>query len=182
MPSNERMNWMMNHELVHIVAGDKAAGADIFFRSLFLGKVAPTAENPVSMFYSYLTTPRWYSPRWYHEGIAVFLETWMAGGLGRALGAYDEMVFRTMVRDSIYIYDLVGLESEGTTIDFQVGVNSYLYGTRFMSYLSDQYGPQKLLKWVSRSPGSKRYFAAQFKNVYGVSACTRKRTAVSTLS
>lgn len=169
MPSNERMNWMMNHELVHIVVGDKAAGADNFFRSLFLGKVAPTAENPMSILYSYLTTPRWYSPRWYHEGIAVFLETWMAGGLGRALSAYDEMVFRTMVRDRSYIYDVVGLESEGTTIDFQVGANSYLYGTRFMSYLSNQYGPEKLLKWVSREPGSKRYFAAQFKHVYGVS-------------
>ena len=169
MPSNERMNWMMNHELVHIVVGDKATGVDNFFRSLFFGKVAPSAEDPISMFYSYLTTPRWYSPRWYHEGIAVFLETWMAGGLGRALGAYDEMVFRTMVRDSRYIYDVVGLESEGTTIDFQVGVNSYLYGTRFMSYLAYQYGPEKLLKWVSRTPGSKRYFAAQFKHIYGVS-------------
>jgi len=169
MPANERINWMMNHELVHIVAGDQASGSDNFFRSLFLGKVAPTTENPISLFYSYLTTPRWYSPRWYHEGIAVFLETWMAGGLGRALGAYDEMVFRTMVRDSSYIYDVVGLESEGTTIDFQVGVNSYLYGTRFMSYLSYQYGPEKLLKWVSRTPGSKRYFATQFKDIYGVS-------------
>ena len=40
------------------------------------------------------------SPRWYLEGSAVFMETWMAGGLGRAQGAYDEMVFRAMVRDA----------------------------------------------------------------------------------
>jgi hypothetical protein len=168
-PANERVNWLMNHELVHVVASDKASGTDRLFRGLFFGKVSASAQDPVTMLYSYLTTPRWYSPRWYHEGIAVFLETWMAGGLGRALGAYDEMVFRTMIRDGTYIYRAVGLESEGTAADFQVGANSYLYGTRFFSYLALKYGPESLLKWTSRTDDSKRYFASQFKKVYGVS-------------
>jgi len=79
------------------------------------------------------------------------------------------MVFRTMVRDSSTIYDVVGLESEGTTIDFQVGINSYLYGTRFVCYLAHQYGNDKLLRWFNRTEDSKRYFTAQFKHVYGVS-------------
>jgi hypothetical protein len=166
-PANERMQWLMNHELMHVVATDNTAGVDRFFRSLFLGKVSPTTENPISMFYSYLTSPRWYSPRWFHEGIAVFMETWMSGGIGRAQGGYDEMVFRTMVHDSSYFYDYVGLESEGTTIDFQIGANSYLYGTRFMSYLADRYGVDKLLRWVNRTNGSSRYFATQFEDVYG---------------
>ena len=60
----------------------------------------------------------------------------MAGGMGRILGGYDEMVFRTMVLENAYFYDVVGLESEGTTIDFQVGQNSYLYGTRFVTWLA----------------------------------------------
>ena len=110
------------------------------------------------MFYSYLSVPRAYSPRWYHEGIAVFLETWMSGGLGRALGGYDEMVFRAMVRENAYIYDYVGLESEGTSIDFQVGVNSYMYGTRFFTYLGDKYGPEKLIEWVKRTDGTPPVF------------------------
>jgi len=168
-PANERMNWMMNHELVHIVTTDQAAGSDAFFRSLFLGKAWTAEDNPASTLYSYLTNPRKLSPRWYLEGIAVFLETWMAGGLGRAQGAYDEMVFRSMVCDSSYFYDVVGLESEGTTIDFQVGANAYLYGTRFLSYLAYVHGPETLLQWTTRSKGSKRYFASQFKNVYGTS-------------
>src|SRR5438876_3215366 len=167
MPSNERMNWLMHHELVHVVATDKAADSDVMFRRIFHGKVAPIKEEPLSMLYSYLASPRWYSPRWYHEGIAVFLETWMAGGVGRALGGYDEMVFRTMVDENAYFYDVVGLESEGTTIDFQIGQNSYLYGTRFMSYLAMKFGPEKVIAWVNRSPGSKRYFASQFQNVFG---------------
>ncbi len=168
-PSNERMNWVMNHELAHIVATDRAAGIDDFFRTMFFGKVSPTADNPLSMLYGYLTTPRWYCPRWYHEGFAVFLETWMAGGIGRLLGGYDEMTFRAMVNDSTYFYDFVGIESEGKTIDFQVGANSYLYGTRFLAYLAYTYGPDRLLKWVNRTNDSKRYFAAQFEHVYGIS-------------
>ena len=166
-PAPERMASSMNHELAHIVTTDKATASDRRFRSLFSGKVTPNVEAPLSMVYSYLTTPRWYTPRWYLEGIATYLETWMNGGMGRAIGPYDEMVFRTLVRDSLTLYDVVGLESEGTTIDFQVGTNSYLYGTRFISYLGLRYGNDSLLKWVNRTEGSRRYFSSQFQQVFG---------------
>ncbi len=167
LPANERMSWMMNHESIHIVMGDNANRADRRFRALFFGKVAPNADDPVSMFYSSLASPRFYSTRWFHEGIAAFMETWMAGGLGRAMGGYDEMVFRAMARDDAYIYDVVGLESEGTAIDFQTGANSYLYGTRFMTWLCYRYGPDKLLEWITRGEDTRRYFAARFAQVYG---------------
>lgn len=167
-PTNERMNWVMNHELVHVVASDQAAGSDAFFRKIFFGKVTPTNEDPLSIYYSYLTNPRRYAPRWYHEGIAVFMETWMAGGIGRSLTGYDEMTFRAMVRDGNYFYDTVGLESEGTAVDFQIGQNSYLYGTRFISYLAFRYSPEKVIEWIKRAEDSKRYFSAQFKKVFGV--------------
>ena len=166
-PARERMASSMNHELAHIFTTDKPTASDRFFRSIFLGKVTPNAEVPLTVAYSYLTVPRWYAPRWYLEGIATYLETWMNGGLGRAIGPYDEMVFRTLIRDSVRIYDIVGLESEGTTTDFQVGVNSYLYGTRFISYLALQYGNERMLSWVNRSEGSRRWFASQFRSVFG---------------
>lgn len=166
-PSNERINFTMNHEVVHVVALDQAAGSDRFFRAIFGGKVRETSRHPETMLYDYLTLPRRAAPRWYHEGIAVFLETWMAGGLGRAQGPYDEMVFRSMVRDGSRFYDPLGLESEGVKVDFQVGVNSYLYGTRFMSYLAWAYGPERVISWVARRPGSKPYFASQFRRVFG---------------
>ncbi len=166
-PAPERMQSSMNHELAHIFTTDKPTASDRFFRSIFLGKVTPNAEVPLTVAFSYLTVPRWYAPRWYLEGIATYLETWMNGGLGRAIGPYDEMVFRTLVRDSVRIYDVVGLESEGTTIDFQVGVNSYLYGTRFISYLALRYGNERMLSWFNRTEGSRRYFASQFRSVFG---------------
>ncbi len=168
IPSNERFQWLMNHELTHVVMCDQAARNDVLYRKIFGGKVSLDNSNPLTMAYSYMTTPRWYSPRWYHEGIAVFMETWMSGGLGRVLGGYDEMVFRTMVHDSSYFYGVVGLETEGTAIDFQVGVNSYLYGTRFVSYLASQYGVAKLRDFFCRTDSSRRFYANQFKEVYGV--------------
>ncbi|HEY2954130.1 MAG TPA: hypothetical protein VGK89_02635 [Candidatus Eisenbacteria bacterium] len=166
-PSNERINFLMSHELVHVVTADQAAGWDPFFRRAFLGKVRESSEHPETILYGYLTLPRRAAPRWFREGIAVFLETWMAGGLGRAQGPYDEMVFRTMVRDGSRIYDPLGLESEGTKTDFQVGVNSYLYGTRFLTYLAWARSPEEVLAWAGRAPGSRAYFAAQFRHVFG---------------
>ena len=167
MPSNERMNWLMNHEMTHLVLCDKPNSQDNFWRGFLGGKVVSNPAQPLSMFYSFLASPRRYSPRWYHEGIAVFMETWMAGGQGRALGGYDEMVFRSMVRDSSYFYNAVGIESEGTTVDFQVGMIAYLYGTRFVNYLAYNYGIEKLLDWYTRTDSSSTYFSLQFHNVYG---------------
>ncbi|MEJ2516250.1 MAG: hypothetical protein P8102_13680 [Gammaproteobacteria bacterium] len=163
----ERMFTWMNHELVHLVATDMAAEEDRFWRRLFGGKVMATADHPETMLYSYLTMPRLASPRWYHEGIATFTQTWMAGGLGRAQGAYDEMVFRAMVRDDAHFYDPLGLVAEGTKVDFQVGVNAYLYGTRFMSYLALAYSPRHLVDWTARTDGSRRHYSAQFEQVFG---------------
>jgi hypothetical protein len=166
---NDRMNIIMNHELVHVATMDQAARSDRFFRRLFGGKVAPVHQQPESIAYFFLTTPRVAAPRWYHEGIAVFVDTWMAGGLGRAQGGYDEMVFRSMVRDGTPFYDPLGLVSEGTRIDFQVEVDSYLYGTRFMTWLARRYSPEKLIEWVSRHDGSRSYYSSQFSHVFGTS-------------
>jgi hypothetical protein len=165
--ANERVNWLMNHELVHVTAVDQAAGSERFFRGLFAGKVSAVPEQPESILYFYLTAPRAAAPRWYQEGLAVFVETWMAGGQGRAQGAYDEMVFRAMVKDGRRFYDPLGLVSEGVKVDFQTEVNSYLYGTRFLSYLAYERSPEQVIEWARRGKGTKAYYASQFKHVFG---------------
>jgi hypothetical protein len=167
IPSNERMNAIMNHELVHVVTMDQAASSDRFFRRLFGGKVMPVAEQPESILYFYLTTPRVAAPRWFHEGSAVFVDTWMAGGIGRAQGGFDEMVFRGMVKDDAPFYDPLGLVSEGTKVDFQLQINSYLYGTRFLTWLARTTSPEQVLEWMARKPGSRAYYASQFQRVFG---------------
>ncbi|NOU47461.1 MAG: hypothetical protein HOO86_10410 [Bacteroidales bacterium] len=166
-PSSERFQWLFSHELTHITLADKANKTDLLWRKVFFGKVKRDEKMPLSAFWSYLTTPRWYAPRWYHEGIACYLETWMSGGVGRALGPYDEMYFRSIVNEKQPIYSVVGLETEGTTVDFQVGANSYLYGTRFVTYLAQAYGDEKITALYSRTDDSKAFYARQFRKVFG---------------
>ena len=166
--ATERFYSTMNHELVHVVQGDIESSQDKAMRRFFLGKVAPQAENPETLLYNYLTVPRFAAPRWFIEGSAVFMETWMNGGLGRAQGGYDEMVFRAMVRDSAPFYDPLGLVSKGIRSDFQVGANAYLYGTRFMTWLAHRFGPERVLSWIRRDEDSKRYYSDQFQHVFGL--------------
>jgi hypothetical protein len=165
--AGERFFTLLNHEPVHVATMDVWNDTDARWRHLFHGKPQPIEKHPESILYNYLATPRVNTPRWYLEGSAVFMETWMAGGFGRAEGGYDEMVFRAMVRDNAKFYSPLGLEAEGTAVDFQVGVNDYLYGTRFMSYLGLIYGPEKVIAWLRRDPGSAGYYSVQFERVFG---------------
>ena len=167
MPSSERIFMIMNHELVHVANMDVANAADLRWRKFFGGKPRQSDRHPESILYNYLTVPRLTSPRWYLEGAAVFMETWMSGGIGRAQGAYDEMVFRSMVRDDAYFYSNLGIVSEGVSVDFQAGVNAYLYGTRFVSYLAYEYSPEQVIEWLKRGEDSERYYSKQFLKVFG---------------
>jgi hypothetical protein len=163
----ERFFTMTNHELAHVATMDVWNRRDARWRKFFHGKPMPIQEHPESILYNFLVTPRVNVPRWYLEGSAVFFETWMAGGLGRGQGAYDEMVWRAKMRDGEKIYSPLGLESEGIAVDFQVGVNDYLYGTRFFSYLALKHGPERTVEWLRRREGSKAYYASQFRHVFG---------------
>ena len=91
----------------------RVRGGPALARDSSSARCSPQSQHPESLLYSYLTVPRFTAPRWYLEGGAVFMETWMGGGLGRAQGGYDEMVFRAMVRDDAHFYDPLGLVSRG---------------------------------------------------------------------
>lgn len=167
MPSSERFHSLANHELVHIATMDAWNQTDAKWRRFFGGKPRETDEHPETILYNYLATPRRSTPRWYTEGSAVFMETWMSGGIGRAQGGYDEMVFRAMVRDDAHFYSPLGVVSAGTAADFQTMTTAYLYGTRFFSYLGYEYSPEKVIDWLSRGEQSDRYYATQFQRVFG---------------
>jgi hypothetical protein len=150
LPSNERFHSLADHELVHVATMDAANDTDRAWRRFFGGKPRETDEHPETILYNYLATPRNSTPRWFNEGSAVFFETWLAGGIGRAQGGYDEMVFRAMVRDDAHFYSPVGIVSAGTASDFQTMSNAYLYGTRFISWLGLTYSPEKVADWMAR--------------------------------
>ena len=46
IPSNERFQWLFNHELTHIVMADKANKQDNFYRNVFMGKIRRNEEKP----------------------------------------------------------------------------------------------------------------------------------------
>lgn len=167
VPGSERMFMLMNHELTHVANLDAWNESDAKWRRFFGGKPMPIGKHPESILYNYLATPRMLTPRWYAEGAAVFMETWMSGGVGRAQGAFDEMVFRSMVRDDAHFYSNLGIVSEGSSVDFQVGVNAYLYGTRFISYMAYTQTPEQVVEWLSRNAESRGYYAKQFEQVFG---------------
>ncbi len=168
-PSTERYRQLFQHEYTHIMMTDKYNRKDLAWRKFFGTKVSTDSKHPVTALWSYLTVPRWYAPRWYQEGIACFMETWMGGGVGRSLGGYDEMYFRSIIAGGDKLFSVVGLETEGSTMDFQVGANAYLYGTRFISYLAKEYGYDNLIRFYNRTADSKTFWGNQFKQVYGLS-------------
>jgi hypothetical protein len=168
-PAVERMYMLMNHELVHLASFDVSNEQDRKWRRFFGGKPLVTNQHPESLLYHYLAVPRMVAPPWYFEGTAVFMETWMSGGIGRAQGAYDEMKFRSLVRENQLFYSNLGLVAEGTATDFQTTTNAYFYGTRFVSYLAYTYSPEQVIEWIRRDEDSERYYAKQFAHVFGKS-------------
>ena len=100
------------------------------------------------------------APRWFHEGIAVFVDTWMAGGTRpRAERLRRDGVPRdgraTTRRSTIRS----AWSRKAPKIDFQLEINSYLYGTRFMTWLARRYSPEQLIDWTARREGSRAYYA-----------------------
>ena len=80
-PAVERIYMLMNHELVHIATFDVANEQDRKWRRFFGGKPSAVRKHPESLLYHYLAVPRMVTPPWYFEGAAVFMETWMSGGI-----------------------------------------------------------------------------------------------------
>ena len=167
VPYNERYQWLLSHELVHIVVNDQTSGIESIFRKIF-GKVIPEKTNPLTVAYSLLTNYQRYTPRWYQEAIAVFIETWFSGGYGRILGNFDEMYFRTMLLERRKFPTHLRLETVESHNSFLLEALFYLYGARFVSYLSIEYGAESVINWFQEVPGEPYIgFESKFEEVFG---------------
>lgn len=168
IPYSERFQWIISHELVHIVVNDKSSNIESFARSLF-SKVIPEQNQPLTIIFSYLTNFNRYTPRWHQESMAVFLETWMNGGFGRTLGSFDEMYFRSLVLDNQKFSSEIELDTKLSHNSFLLETIFYIYGSRFASYLALKYGPEKLLTWFTTEPHEfYKKFDNKFYDNYGV--------------
>ncbi|MGE5437191.1 MAG: hypothetical protein ACM3O3_08175, partial [Syntrophothermus sp.] len=169
IPFNERIQWLISHELVHIVVNDKNSEFGNFLRSI-VGKVAPEQMEPLSVFFSLLTNGNRYTPRWHQESIAVFCETWLSGGYGRVLGNFDEMYFRSLYLGENYFPSDVELDAKTSHNNYLLETLFYLYGGRFAAYLSLTYGPEKLVHWFSEDNNSiTTSFKVSFESIFNIS-------------
>ena len=167
VPYNERFQWIISHELVHIVVNDHSSDIESFARSFF-SKVVPEQIQPLTIIYSLLTNFNRYTPRWHQEAIAVFWETWMNGGFGRTLGSFDEMYFRSLFLDNEKFPTENEVDTKLTHNSFLLETIFYIYGSRFATFLTLKYGPDKLLSWFRTEPGEfYQKFTSKFYDVYG---------------
>lgn len=168
VPYNERIQWLISHELVHVIVNDAEIGFEKFCRSIF-GKVPPEKTQPLSVFYGLLTNYNRYSPRWHQEAIAVYLETWLSGGYGRVLGSFDEMYFRSLVSEKKQMPSQLDLETLLSHNSILLENIHYIYGGRFVAYLSIIYGNEKLLDWFRTKPGDAYSgFEGKFKKTFNI--------------
>ena len=165
IPYTHRINWLLSHELVHIIVNDKACGFEENLRAVF-SKVYPEKEQPLTIFYSYLTNSRRYTPRWHQESIAVFLETWLNGGYGRILSSYDEMYFRSLIVNNKKIAGSDEVEKNLSQKNYLLDQVNYLYGTRFVLHLAQKYGYEKLIEWFDNTSGLYNSYECEFKKVF----------------
>ncbi len=166
-PFNNRIQWIISHELVHIIINDQAGEYERFNRKLY-SKVPPEKAQPLTVLYSRLTNSRRYTPRWHQEAIAIFMETWLSGGYGRILGNFDEMYFRTMVYENVAFPSPQILEAKTSHNSFLLETLFYLYGARFSAYLGSEYGVDKLIDWFTVSEKQEYTdFEDKFHRVFG---------------
>ncbi len=171
VPYSERFQWLLSHELVHIVVNDMASNFESSMRSVF-GKVIPEKNQPLTVFFSLLTNHNRYTPRWYQEAIAVFIETWFSGGYGRILGSFDEMYFRSLVNDNVNFPSASEIEIVTSHKSIFLENILYLYGTRFIAHLSEKYGTKKVFDWFSTERNE--FYPAlesKFEEIFGVEFC-----------
>ena len=166
VPYNERIQWLISHELVHVIVNDGEVQPETFYRTIF-GKVPPEKIQPLSALYSFVTNFNRYSPRWHQEGIAVFFETWLSGGFGRVLGSFDETYFRTMVYEGMSFPSQLDLETLLSHNSIELENIHYMYGGRFLSYLSIVYGTDKVVDWFRTIKGEAYSgFEGKFEEVF----------------
>jgi hypothetical protein len=167
VPYNERIQWLLSHELVHIAVNDKKSSLGSVIRGLF-GKVPPEKTQPFTTIYSVPGNIKRYTPRWYHEGIAVFLETWLSGGYGRTLGNFDEMYFRTFVLEGKKFPSQWEIETILSHNSIFLENAFYFYGARFVSYLSIHYSVNQVIEWYKTyTNDGLTGFIGKFHEVFG---------------
>lgn len=120
------LNLVLTHEYVHILHLDQAFGLAGLFRRLF-------GRTPLSF-------PNAYSPLWMTEGIATLIES-EATDAGRLKGTYVDMILRTSAVEKAWFKEP---QASGITPAWPGGAARYFYGAKFLQYVAQTEGMDRL--------------------------------------
>ncbi len=142
------LKTVITHEYGHIVTMDPSRGYSSFMRSLF-GKPVPGADPVTELLFLVTAPPNNLLPRWWHEGIATWVETEHTG-TGRGKSSYYDMVYRMAVAEN-NIPTIAQIN--GDVPDWPGGGMRYLFGYKLFQYVADTYGSQSLNKLSTAHSG-----------------------------
>jgi len=121
---------LITHELTHALHIDKVAGKPFSLRNIF-------GRHPLSF-------PNLLQPAWLLEGLATYMETNVARGIGRGQDDIFNMMMRMEVKKGIKSYEEVSINSA----IWPVGVTRYLYGVHFFQFLEHQYSRDSIKRFI----------------------------------
>ncbi len=115
---------LVTHEYTHILHTGNISGASSIFNAVFGRTLAPNSANP----------------RWLIEGLAVVQETeHTSGGRGRGT-LFDTFLRADVLDDRVARLDQIS----GAAFRYPQGNLWYLYGSKFLRWISDVYGPDTM--------------------------------------
>lgn len=136
-PLEDHAGWLetvITHEYTHILHLDKAKGGPAVMRKIF-GRVPTFIPN----FF-----PNLAQPLWLIEGLATYVETDPARGIGRGQSSFTDMIMRMEVQNGIKPIQQVNLPI--TT--WPGGGARYYYGVHFYRFIEERYGQDKVKRFV----------------------------------
>lgn len=130
------LTLVITHEYAHILHLDQARGIWGGLRRVF-------GRHPAAF-------PNQYSPLWMIEGIATLIES-EATDSGRVKGTFVDMVLRTAAVENQWFDEP---RAGGLTASWPGGSARYLYGSKFLSWLTRKYGIAKLADFFEDYSGN----------------------------
>lgn len=121
---------LIMHEYLHILHLDKATNSGATWREVF-------GRNP---FFLFNTFPAASLPGWGIEGLATYIETDKARGVGRGQSSYYDMLMRLEVENGIKPIHQVNQPISS----WPMGSTRYLYGVNYYQFIEQQYGAKTI--------------------------------------
>ncbi|MHB8767258.1 MAG: TolB family protein, partial [Deferrisomatales bacterium] len=155
----EYAGWLKTlfvHEYAHVLGLDPVRGYPEVLRSVF-GRVGVPVTPGGALFWFFAAPPNVFLPPWFHEGLAINLETDLTGR-GRKGSTWYRMVYRSAVAEgTIPPLDRLG----GDFPEWPGFSTRYLYGARLLQRVEERHGRDALGRLATGHSGRFPYATAR---------------------